>query len=57
MNYHVGTLCRSQSPRGASLVLTGAMHCLGDCALTLTLALKRAQPEETLLKVRYTETR
>lgn len=33
------------------------MHCWDDCALTLTLALKRVQPEETLLRIHCSETR
>lgn len=38
-------------------MLIGATHCLDDCALTLTMALKRAQPEETLLRIHCSETR
>jgi len=33
------------------------MHCWDDCELTLTLALKRVQPEETLLRIHCSETR
>ena len=57
MSHLADTLCRSWNRRGASWVLIGAKRCLDGCALTLRLALKRAQPGETLLSVHCTENR